>query len=74
MDERTKAIVSSIVIIAVSVAGLFGQNLDASELTKVLMAVASLMGTCYGLWKNMNFTEEAATAQRLLDELKGKGV
>jgi hypothetical protein len=34
--------------------------------------IASVVASIYACWKNHNFTDEAARAQELLDNLKGK--
>ncbi len=72
MDERTKAIISATVILVVEGAALFGVSIDQSRLGTVLMAAASLAATFYGIYKNHNFSPEAAKAQEYLDMLKGK--
>ncbi len=72
LDERTKAIINSITVLAVIIAGMFGIKIDEGQLVTVLSAAAVLVAALYGLWKNMNFTAEAAKAQELLDTLKGK--
>lgn len=72
MDERTRALASAIAIVAVEVCALFGQSIDADQTVHFILALMSVAGTVYGIWKNHNFTPEAAQAQEYLDSLKGK--
>ncbi len=72
MDERTKAIISAVIVIVVNVASLFGVALNQSELTNAVFTLATLAATVWAIWKNHNFSPEAAKAQELLDQLKGK--
>ena len=71
LDERTKAIISAAVVLIVNFAAwAFSINLDAGMVTDTLLAIVLLASTCWGIWKNHNFTPEAAEAQQVLDELK----
>lgn len=71
IDERVKAIISAIVIIIVNVAALLGFQIDdGATLTNALLAVAAVISWAWAIWKNHNFTPEAAEAQQLLDRLK----
>lgn len=70
MDEKKKAVISAAIILAVNVAALFGVQLDADLVHKVVFGVISIATTIYGVWKNHNFTTEAAKAQAYLDMLK----
>lgn len=72
MNERTKAIISAAVILTVNVLALFGVNVNQDVLASAAFAVAALAADVYAIWKNHNFTPEAAQAQRLLDELKAE--
>ena len=72
MDERTKAIISATVILVVNVAALFGVNVSQDTLMSVSFGIAAIIADLYGIWKNHNFSPEAAQAQALLDSLKGK--
>lgn len=72
MDERTKAIVSAAVIIAVNVAAFFGVTLDQNTVLDAALAVAALIATIWGIWRNHNFTDEAIQAQGVLDHLKAE--
>ena len=72
-SERIKAIFTAIIIIVVNMAALFGVNLgseDANTLANGALILADIVAVGYGIWKNHNFTEEAAIAQGYLDELK----
>lgn len=70
MNERVKAIISAIVIIAINIAALLNFDLDGNALTNALMGLAAFLSWVWAIWKNHNFTDEAAKAQVYLDELK----
>ena len=70
MDERTKAIISAIVILAVNIAAMFGVTLDAGIWFNGLCAIVMLVTNIYAIWKNHNFTPQAAQAQAYLNDLK----
>lgn len=70
MNERIKAIISSAVVIAINVGVLFGFDIDGDAMTNALLGLAAFASWCWALWKNHNFTDEAAQAQAFLDELK----
>lgn len=70
--ERIKAVVSSVVVIAVAVCSALGLDVDGDALTNVICAALLVASTAYGCWKNHNFTEAAAGAQVYLDLLKGE--
>lgn len=72
MDERTKAIISAIVILIVNVAAMFGISLDMNIWVDGLCAIVALAADARGVWKNHNFTSEAAAAQAYLDNLKAE--
>ena len=72
MDERTKATVSAAIVLAVNIAALFGASLDLGTVQNVVFGAVTIVTTLYAAWKNHNFTPEAAEAQAVLDELKGK--
>ncbi len=72
MDEKTKATISAAIILAVNIAALFGVSLDQGMVANVVFGLITIVTTSYAAWKNHNFTPEAAQAQQLLDELKGK--
>ena len=70
MNERTKAIVSAIVIVAVNVAALLNFDLDGDAMSNALFGLAAFISWACAIWKNHNFTDEAAEAQHYLDNLK----
>lgn len=70
MDERTNAVVSAAIVLAVNVAMLFGVSLDMGTTQNVVFGIITIAATIYAAWKNHNFTEEAAEAQKYLNDLK----
>lgn len=68
--ERTKAIVSAVVVLVVNVAALLGYSLDVDVTQQVILVFVMLAATGWAIWKNHNFTDAAAEAQRYLDDLK----
>lgn len=72
MDERTKAIISAIVILAVNIAAMFGVSLDANVWFSGLCAIVMLVTNIYAIWKNHSFTPEAIKAQKYLEQLKAE--
>lgn len=72
MTERTKAIVSAIVVLVVEAAGLAGVTLDSDTVTQVASAAVVIVVTIYSIWKNHNFTDAAIQAQGALDALKAE--
>ena len=72
MSERTKAIVGAAVVLAVQVLGIWGVDANADELTSALLAFMTLAASVAAIWKNFNFTAEAAKAQAVLDHLKAE--
>lgn len=73
IDERTKAIISAAAVLIVNiVAFVFGQTIDAGIVSDGLLAIVLLVSTFWGIWKNHNFTPEAAEAQQVLNELKAE--
>jgi uncharacterized membrane protein len=70
MDERAKAIVSALAIIAVNVCAYFDIKLDQNQLTSGLLAIGALLCTIYGIWKNHNFTDAAIEGQKVTDAIK----
>ncbi len=72
MSERTKAIISASAIIVVNVAAIYGISLDLGMLQTVLFAVADLVVTIWGVWKNHNFTYAAAQGQLVVDNIKNE--
>lgn len=70
MNERTKAIISAIVIVAVNVAALLNFDLDGDAMSNALFGLAAFLSWAWAIWKNHNFTDEAAEAQVYLNGLK----
>jgi len=70
MNERVKAVISAIVIVAINVGVLLGFDIDGDAMTNALMGLAAFLSWCWAIWKNHNFTDEAIEAQRYLDDLK----
>lgn len=70
MNERVKAIISAAVIIVVNVAALCNFAVDQNLVAKVLFGIADIAATIWAIWKNHNFTLEAAQAQGYLNNLK----
>jgi len=72
MDERTKAIISAIAVLIVNFAALWGVSLDYETWVNGLCAIAMLAASAWAIWKNHNFTPEAAQAQLVLNGLKNE--
>jgi len=71
--ERLKAIISAAVIIAVNVAAIIGVDVgDGEAITNALLIAFDMLAMAWGIWKNHNFTDEAAQAQAYLDTLKAE--
>lgn len=70
MDERIKAIISATVILVVNIAALCNFAVDQNMIAKVLFGIADVAATIWAIWKNHNFTLEAAQAQGYLNNLK----
>ena len=70
MDERVKAIISAAIIIIVNVAALCNFAIDQDTLIKIFFGIADIVATMWAIWKNHNFTFEAAQAQGYLNNLK----
>ena len=69
--ERIKAIISALVIVAVNVAAIVGVDIgEGDAITNALLVIVDMLAVLYGIWKNHNFTPEAAQAQEYLDGLK----
>lgn len=72
MDERTKAMVSAAVVLFVNIMALFGASLDMGMVQNVAIGLVTIVTTVYAVWKNHNFTPQAAAAQEYLNMLKNK--
>lgn len=70
MDEKTKATISAIVVLIVNGAAMYGVSLDSQMWMDGLCAIVMLASSIWAIWKNHNFTPEAAEAQIVLDNLK----
>ena len=70
MNERIKAIVSAVVVLAVNICAVLGYDLDPDIRQQVILLFVMIAATCWAIWKNHNFTDAAAEAQKYLDELK----
>lgn len=70
MNERTKAIISAVVVLIANIAALWGVSIDQGVWINGLCAIVMLVSSIWAIWKNHNFTPEAAEAQALLDGLK----
>lgn len=69
--ERIKAIISALVIVAVNVAAIVGVDIgEGDAITNALLVIVDMLAVLWGIWKNHNFTDEAAMAQDYLDDLK----
>lgn len=72
MDERVKAILSASIILIVNIAALCNISVDQNSITNVMFGGADLIVTIWAIWKNHNFTKEAAHAQQFLNDLKNR--
>lgn len=71
IDERWKAIFSSIGVIIINVAALLGIDLgDGASIQNVLLGLAWIASILWALWKNHNFTDAAIQGQRVTDAIK----
>ncbi len=68
--ETIKAIVNTLVVVAVTVSSAFGIDIDGDMLVNVMCSIILVAATVYGCWKNHNFTEAAQEGQLLIDEIK----
>lgn len=68
--NRTESIVSAVVTLVVTIAGLFGCNLSTDVVTSIVSITAVVVAFVYAIWKNHNFTDAAITAQGVLNDLK----
>ena len=70
MNETVKATVSALAVVIVNCAALFGVTLDVELWEKLLMAVAFIASTFWGIWHNHNFTAAAQEGQKVTDRIK----
>lgn len=69
-EERAKAIATLVIVCAVNVCNVLGYAVDAEPWVNAATSVLSVVGIVWAWWKNQNVTDEAASAQILLDALK----
>jgi len=72
MNERVKAIISTLAVLVVQILALLGIKVEENSFVNAVAVIVSVAVSIYACWKNHNFTAEAAQAQELLDNLKGK--
>ena len=72
MDEKTKAIISAIVVLIANLAALWGVSIDQGVWVNGLCAIVMLVSSVWAIWKNHNFTFAAQQGQLVTDELKKK--
>lgn len=72
MNERVKAIISTLAVLVVQILALLGIKVEENSFVNAVAVIVSVAVSIYACWKNHNFTDEAAQAQKLLDDLKGK--
>ena len=65
-----KAIATLVIVCAVNVCNVLGYAVDAEPWVNAATSVLSVIGIVWAWWKNQNVTDEAASAQILLDALK----
>lgn len=70
MNERVKAIISTLAVLVVQILALLGIKVEENSFVNAVAVIASMVVSIYACWKNHNFTTEAAQAQGLLNELK----
>lgn len=67
MNETFKSIASALAIIVIQVAALFGLEISEDEATSIILCLITLGATCYAIWKNHNFTEDAQESQAIVN-------
>lgn len=78
--ERVKAVVTILVTLfslanaGLSLAGFNPLPFTDEQVSTTLFAVAGVIGTIYGWWKNQNITSASLAGQQLVDALKKEGV
>lgn len=70
MGERTKAVISAIVVILANVASLWGVSIDQGVWVNGLCAIATLAASIWAIWKNHNFTRAAQQGQLVTNRIK----
>jgi hypothetical protein len=72
MEEKTKAIISAIVVLIANLAALWGVSIDQGVWVNGLCAVVMLVSSIWAIWKNHNFTKEAQQGQLVTNQLKNE--
>ena len=72
MNERTKAIISAIVVLVANIAALWGVSIDQGVWVNGLCAVVMLISSIWAIWKNHNFTRAAQQGQLVTNRLKNE--
>ena len=72
MEERTKAIISAIVVLVANIAALWGVSIDQGVWVNGLCAIVMLVSSIWAIWKNHNFTRAAQQGQLVTDKLKNE--
>ena len=70
MNERTRAIISSAVVLAANILAMYGVSVDTEVWVNGICAAVMLVSTCWALWKNHNFTDAAIEGQKVTDAIK----
>ena len=52
MNERTRAIISSAVVLAANILAMYGVSVDTEVWVNGICAAVMLVSTCWALWKN----------------------
>jgi uncharacterized membrane protein len=68
--ETLKALASTAVVFAGSIASALGFDMATDAITQGVCAAVFLVVVGYGVYKNHNFTEAAQEGQKLTDEIK----
>jgi hypothetical protein len=74
MSERTKAIISAIVVLVANVAALWGVSIDQGVWVNGLCAIVMLVSSIYAIWKNHNFSYAAQQGQLVTNRIKNEKI
>ena len=72
MEEKTKAIISAIVVLIANLAALWGVSIDQGVWVNGLCAIVMLVSSIWAIWKNHNFTFAARQGQLVTNRIKAK--
>ena len=72
MDERTKAIISAIVVLVANIAALWGVSIDQGVWVNGLCAIVMLVSSIWAIWKNHNFSFAAQQGQLVTNTIKNE--